>query len=469
MSSLRFRIAGTVCAAALAAAGTLAVGPSGVSGASGAAASGHTVPTWHPEAVPAPVGANTDPFTEFAGLSCPSDNTCVAIGSYKSGTRTLPLVAIGTGLGKGGSGVWTTTPAPVPAGAASAPREVLESVSCLSPTFCVAVGSYFDARGNLQAVVVSGFASVWTASEVVLPGDAVTKGQKAHLTGVDCIRGDTCAATGQYMAGRAPRGMLLIGKGPHWHARPLSDAFGGDDPASITCTRGMDCAAIATTFGPEALILGDHGVWTQSTVMAPSKGHAPFVSAVACPAPGSCVAVGTYFDAKGAEGLIESQSGSSFVPVEAPLPADASKTVPNGTLTGIACATPTNCTAVGTYSDTSGVFEGMILVGSGTSWQAVTAPLPSGGDTSIDSNMFNVACEASGNCVAWGNYVTSGGEGEVMLLSESGSSWESIRAPWPLGGQRSMAVSAVSFVAGTAVAVGYYSANNKTEGMAEVA
>jgi hypothetical protein len=380
----------------------------------------------------------------------------------------LSLIAVGTGLGDGGVGSWASIAAPVPAGAASAPKALLTDVSCLSPSFCVAVGSYRDLAGNQQAVVVSGAGATWTASEVVLPGNAAEVGQEAHLTGVSCQSG-TCTAVGQYSTRRGSVGMLVVGRGPKWHARPLLRTIAGLDPTTIACARGNECVAIAAaTYPIESMLLGERGTWTDVSLSPPAGGRAASAVSLACPAPGACISVGTYFDAKGAEGLIESQSGSSFVATEAPLPADVSTTLPNGGLTGIACATPTSCTAVGSYSDAAGTTEGLIVTGSGTTWTAVTAPLPANGDHSVASNLFDVACESSGNCVTWGNYVNTASHGAVMMLSGAASAWIATEVYAP-SGHLPLDVNSVSLVGGTAVALGGYVEHKNTEGFADVA
>jgi hypothetical protein len=452
-----------VTAAALVAVGACAGGQLAAE-----AANENTVPAWHAEAVAPPVGAATNPSMSLGALVCPSATYCVATGSYKSGTRTLSLIAVGTGLGHGGAGSWSSFAAPVPAGAAAVPKESLADISCLTRSFCVAVGSYRDLAGNEQAVVVSSAGSTWAASEVVLPGNAADTSQEAHLTGVSCQSG-TCTAVGQYSTRRGSVGMLAVGRGPKWHARPLLHTIAGLDPTTIACARGNSCVAIAAaTYPVESMLVGDRGTWTDIALSPPADGRDVSAVSLACPAPGACISVGTYFDAKGAEGLIESQSGSSFVPTEAPLPADASTTLPNGDLTGIACATTTSCTAVGSYSDAAGATEGLILTGSGTTWAAFTAPLPANGDHSIASNLFDVACESSGNCVTWGNYVNTASNGAVMFVSGAGSAWVAREAYAPIG-HLPLDVNSVSLVGGTAVTLGGYVENKNTEGFADVA
>ncbi len=71
----------------------------------------------------------------------------------------------------------------------------------------------------------------------------------------------------------------------------------------------------------------------KTTTEAPLPGDAAALTTVtftdvACPSLGSCVAVGRYFNTAGqAEGLIEMLSGGGWTPLEAPLPADADRSL----------------------------------------------------------------------------------------------------------------------------------------------
>lgn len=74
-----------------------------------------------------------------------------------------------------------------------------------------------------------------------------------------------------------------------------------------------------------------------------------------------------------------------------PMPA-----VPNGTLAGVACTSPTNCFAVGSigpYGKSSTLIEWW----NGYSWQIVTSPKLSG-----SSELQGISCVSASFCVAAG-------------------------------------------------------------------
>ena len=82
--------------------------------------------------------------------------------------------------------------------------------------------------------------------------------------------------------------------------------------------------------------------WTASEVPLPGNagGSDVTLSGEACPSSSQCIAVGSYTDASGyGQGLLLSGYGTSWTETQAPLPPDAT----GGTLTGVACYSPTQC------------------------------------------------------------------------------------------------------------------------------
>ena len=95
--------------------------------------------------------------------------------------------------------------------------------------------------------------------------------------------------------------------------------------------------------------------------------------------------------------------------VEASLPANA-RTNP-GILAGIcslSCASAGNCTAVGSYFDSSGHLQGVLLSETSGTWATgVQAPLPANAGTNPSASAYPVSCASAGNCTAVGGYTTA--------------------------------------------------------------
>ena len=113
--------------------------------------------------------------------------------------------------------------------------------------------------------------------------------------------------------------------------------------------------------------------WSSSTAPLPANAAANpesiFVSQ-ACPAAGTCVAVGSYVDTSGdEEGLIETLSGGVWTPTMAPLPTTANAgTNPDAVVTSVSCVAAGSCVAVGGYAASKTQSSGLVEVLSGGTW-----------------------------------------------------------------------------------------------------
>ena len=96
-------------------------------------------------------------------------------------------------------------------------------------------------------------------------------------------------------------------------------------------------------------------------------------------------------------------------------------------LFGVSCPGLGECVAVGQYTDTTGNSQPMIFTQTGGSWgQGVAASLPA--DAAIAPGgqfayLFGVYCTSVGNCVAAGGYTDSAGNGQPLIVTETGGVW----------------------------------------------
>ena len=129
--------------------------------------------------------------------------------------------------------------------------------------------------------------------------------------------------------------------------------------------------------------------------------------------------------------MLVTGSGTSWTATEAPLPENASADPVIGTLGSVACPSASSCVAAGTYDDSSGNRQGLLVTGSGTSWTATEAPLPENAAASPYAALDSVACPSASTCVAAGTYEDSSGNEQVLLVTGSGTSWTAAEAPLP--------------------------------------
>jgi hypothetical protein len=243
---------------------------------------------------------------------------------------------------------------------------------------------------------------------------------------------------------------------------------------SISCPSAGDCSAVGnyadnSSSGEGLLLTETAGSWaagTEAALPANANTHQDaYLISVSCATAGNCSAVGTYVDSSNnVEGLLLTETAGTWgIGVEAILPADAATTNQTVFINSVSCSSAGNCSAVGTYSDNSGTnTEGLLLTETAGSWATgVEAVLPAGAvTTDQEADLSSVSCGAAGNCSAVGSYEGSSGTG-ALLLNETGGSWASgVEADLPAdaaSGDVSTGLSSVSCAsAGNCSAVGVY-------------
>jgi hypothetical protein len=173
--------------------------------------------------------------------------------------------------------------------------------------------------------------------------------------------------------------------------------------------------------------------WARSVAVQPpaNAGADPdiVVTSLACPSAGSCTAIGSYQDTSGeTQGLLATDTGGSWITAsEAQLPFNALSTNPDVTLTSVACASSGNCTAVGSYLDSNGLRQGLLLTETSASWGQGREVIHPQGVASVATNpnidLTSVACATATNCLVAGTYADSKGYPEGLLETEINGAW----------------------------------------------
>lgn len=207
------------------------------------------------------------PGARLSSVSCPGRTTCEAAGTFSANQRSMILTGSAT--------IWHSVAAPLPAGPRGRPHATAPQITCVSVTDCTMVGSYSAGRDGNQGLLVTGHGSAWQAVRAPLPdGAAARQGAPgARLTSAACASDTVCVAAGQYTDSAGEAGLLLL---------------------------TLQRSAWAASPGP--LPANDEAVGSQ----AQGSLGPPSLASVACPAPGTCVAVGGYpVHSAGMEGLVE--------------------------------------------------------------------------------------------------------------------------------------------------------------------
>lgn len=280
-----------------------------------------------------------------------------------------------------------------------------------------------------------------------------------------------CVAVGSYQTDSISQGLWLTGSRSNWAAvqaplpanansAPWPDLFG------VACPSTTQCIAVGRYIDSSGVYQGlietlTGGSWQPSEAPLPPTGDSQpgaDLFGISCTTMSDCVAVGdvTWVDGccnVGQTGLVLTLSGGTWTAVQAPLPSDAVTTPdPSGELRAVACPSAAACTAVGLYSATLGD-QGLILTDSAGTWTASEALLPANADSAPSPALFGVACRSATSCVAVGRYTDSSPQDQGLLLTGSGSTWSPTEAPVPAGASTAY-LSAVTCLPTTSVAVG---------------
>jgi len=151
------------------------------------------------------------------------------------------------------------------------------------------------------------------------------------------------------------------------------------------------------------------------------------LSWVSCPAPSSCMAVGTYTKASGAGvTLAEQWNGNQWRIQPVPSPPSPPGAAGSG-LSGVSCVSMSACEAVGVTVSRSGAQTALAEGWNGSRWQLQHAPTPAGG-----RQLIGVSCTSPSACTAVGAS-PPGTPGKVVVERWDGSSWRIQSAPSPAG------------------------------------
>ncbi len=377
---------------------------------------------------------------------------------------------------------WTAIAAPVPSNAETSHGGVaLPSVSCAAADACAAVGLYSLTPSTFQGLIETLTGGAWSAIEAPLPANGSSTstwsgpGSDLPLSSVSCGSPGTCVAVGVYIdTSSRLQGLIETLSGGSWggieaplpsNAAPGQPNTGNGLFKSVSCASASTCVAVGSyedsSSNFEAVVdTLSGGTWSSLAVPLPSNANtnnSARLSSVSCAAPSACAAVGDYTDSSShSDGLIETLSGNTWSPREAPVPVNANTNPAR--LTSVSCAAADACAAVGDYSDTSSKTQGLIETLSGGSWSGIEAPLPATATTTPNPHFASVSCGAAGTCSAVGEYVDASGQLSV-IDNLSGGTWSAIEAPLPSDARASPSPALYSvscILAQTCVAVGSY-------------
>ena len=249
--------------------------------------------TWTITSVPAPADNGSDPVS-LQSVSCVSASFCVAAGSYTdtSGSTKGLLETLS-------DGAWTVEQAPLPADAAANPNVLFLSgpltnlVSCPSASFCVAAGNYTDTSGSTEGLLETWSDGAWTATKAPLPANAAAN-PAAAILGVSCPTVSFCLATGDYTSSdNGSESLLETWSGGSWSVTAVQTPAEVLGPVACASTS----ACVITLIGGSEVLTYSGGSLTTAQLPAPPYGVLWDISNLACASASHCIAVGESSDA----------------------------------------------------------------------------------------------------------------------------------------------------------------------------
>ena len=341
----------------------------------------------------ATAGASTS--NSASNVSCSLSSFCMAVGAQGAAGATTTLAQ------KWNGSTWSIVPTADPAGETDSG---LTAVSCVGPSFCMAVGSAKNASSDTVTLAESWDGAKWTIVPTVDP--SVTTDS---LASVSCTTTTFCVAVGASGTPAVPLAEAWTG-GASFATQTFAEPPSTTDVAleGITCIGQSFCMTVghalmsASTVTVSATWNG--ATWTPQTTPNVSGSTHSELDGVSCAGPSFCQAVGLSIDSSSNEhNLIESWNGSAWTIATAPDNTHAGSVMLNF-LSGVDCISATVCTAVGGAGAALTSLQTTVLNWDGTAWSLGTSPNATGAGA---SSLRSVSCITDWACMAAGNSQTA--------------------------------------------------------------
>src|SRR6478672_481411 len=253
-------------------------------------------------------------------------------------------------------------------------------------------------------------------------------------------------------AGMPQIGDWSIVSSPNTSATQHNDLFG------VACVSASDCWAVGDYSNenviPRTLIEHWDGI-SWAIVSSPNTGTTDrnFLTGVTCASPSDCWAVGTYYNGSAYQTLIERWEGTSWAIVSSP----NTGATDNNYLRGVTCVSASDCWAVGYYYHDILPVQTLIERWDGNSWAIVISPNTSAAE---DNNLYGVTCVSASECWAVGNYYVNGIAFQTLIERWDGTSWAIVTSPNTSATQENDLYGVTCGSASECWAVGYYYDDN---------
>lgn len=327
-------------------------------------------------------------------LECLTSSFCVGFG--RDGNQHLVTI-------EGDPTQWKSSSLRLLSGQATE-NAVITGISCVTQTFCVAVG-YYDPLVD-ETIAIVGNPANWDYQDFryAAPNTPLSAHFQGALRSVSCVSQTSCVAVG---TDSNYQPLVLQGDPMTWPTTGsrvvdlTSTNLGGMDLQAVKCTSAMDCVAFGTAGSGFASFSGDPSSWSsgtvQSTALVSSLGGGALLDSAMCPTMNFCAGIGSgnnyqRFFVSGDPTHWES-STVSLESIKAPIGSG------NWQMADVSCADSTMCAASGF----SGTAEPLVLAGAPSRWsQAIANEIVLPGRYGAALGTMSLSCFNSTSCSTLG-------------------------------------------------------------------
>ena len=306
---------------------------------------------------------------------------------------------------------------------------IVNAVSCVSATFCVAGGSYkylqhVPSTTYIQYAFVSVFnGTTWTDSPEATFGSTPKNG--GQILAISCVSTTFCAGTGSYIDSAYTTQVFVTDfNGTSWSdqqvAGNLNTAVGMG--TAIACSSSTFCAA-----GGWYNVNGRHHAfavtydgtsWSEGAEPGTSNFNQAYIRAMACPTATFCIASGTSLIGDETQSFATVFNGASWSATQ--LASARNTSGSSAKINAVSCVSATFCMAGGYVTDGTDSQQAYVATFDGTTW--LDSTIANGLNADGVASVTALSCVSATFCAAGGTYLDSS-LAQAFVSVFDGSTW----------------------------------------------
>jgi hypothetical protein len=315
----------------------------------------------------------------------------------------------------------------------------INSVSCASPGYCTAGGSYggsIQGTGYGQPFVVNEVNSIWRKA-IPVPGVlALNTGKNGFISSVSCTRPGYCSAGGRYVGPKGSRPFVVNEVNGVWHnviTLPVT-GVGDVEVSALACASPGNCSAAGTSSSVGTAAAGLEGTFVvnkvngkwQKPIVIPGKPvfvYGSWVRSMACPTAGNCTAAGWYLDGGDKfQAFVASEVNGTWHNYIT-IPGTSAHPGSGAQVSALSCPKPGNCTVAGSYIGEAEFVGFLASEVNGTWHTARSVPGLANLYGSGGGQVTALSCTRPGDCSAGGWYHVRQDQGHPFVVSKVNGTW----------------------------------------------